>query len=416
MTSTCAGRVRWARPGPAWSGERVSSSTEQTTVPAEAARSLRLLQVAAFTSSFDRLMIASMLVVIAVELDGTVESVSRAAATYLLCYGVAQICWAMVSDRLGRVRTMRLALVLATVGGLASAAVPDVGWLMVARGFTGACFAAAIPSALVYIGDTVPVRIRQAPLTDLMTSTAVGMAAATVGAGLLADFTSWRVAFALTAVVAGVLSVVMRRLPEPVVATRAPILASLRAVLVNRPALLVLLLALSEGLVLLGPLTFLPAVLHASGLSVTVSGLLIGAYGAAVLVFARVVKRRSRKMAPANLILVGGSLAVLAYVLLTVSHGVVEVVIGTVLLGAGWAFMHSTLQTWATDMAPDYRATAVSLFATMLFTGSAVGAAIFGPLVDAGSFQAVFVITLAVAVPLTITATIGRRRYATRGH
>ncbi|WP_291415157.1 MFS transporter [Actinophytocola sp.] len=394
----------------------MSSSTEQTTVPAEAARSLRLLQVAAFTSSFDRLMIASMLVVIAVELDGTVESVSRAAATYLLCYGVAQICWAMVSDRLGRVRTMRLALVLATVGGLASAAVPDVGWLMVARGFTGACFAAAIPSALVYIGDTVPVRIRQAPLTDLMTSTAVGMAAATVGAGLLADFTSWRVAFALTAVVAGVLSVVMRRLPEPVVATRAPILASLRAVLVNRPALLVLLLALSEGLVLLGPLTFLPAVLHASGLSVTVSGLLIGAYGAAVLVFARVVKRRSRKMAPANLILVGGSLAVLAYVLLTVSHGVVEVVIGTVLLGAGWAFMHSTLQTWATDMAPDYRATAVSLFATMLFTGSAVGAAIFGPLVDAGSFQAVFVITLAVAVPLTITATIGRRRYATRGH
>lgn len=394
----------------------MSSSTEQSTGSATGSPSLRLLQVAAFTSSFDRLMIAPMLVVIAVELDGTVESVSRAAATYLLCYGVAQICWAMVSDRLGRVRTMRLALVLAALGGLGSAAVLDVGWLMVARGITGACFAAAIPSALVYIGDTVPVRVRQAPLTDLMTSTAVGMAAATVGAGLLADFTSWRVAFALTAVVAGVLSVVMRRLPEPVVATRAPIWASLRSVLANRPALLVLVLALSEGLVLLGPLTFLPAVLHASGLSVTVSGLLIGAYGASVLVFARVVKGRSRKMAPANLILVGGSLAVLAYVPLAVSPGVVEVVVGTVLLGAGWAFMHSTLQTWATDMAPDSRATAVSLFATMLFTGSAVGAAIFGPLVDAGSFRAIFVITLVVAVPLTITATIGRRRYATRGH
>jgi MFS transporter, YNFM family, putative membrane transport protein len=378
---------------------------------------LRLLQVAAFTSSFDRLMIAPMLVVIAAELDGSVEAVSQAAAAYFLCYGFAQICWAMVSDRLGRVRTMRLALAAACVFGVASAAVPGVAWLVVARGLTGACFAAAIPSALVYIGDTVPVRVRQAPLTDLMTSTAVGMSLATVGAGALADFTSWRVAFALTAVVAGVLAVVMRRLPEPVAAgDPAPILSSLRAVLVNRPALLVLVLALTEGLVLIGPLTFFPAVLQSSGLSVTVSGLLTTAYGAAVLVFARVVKAFTRRLAPARLILVGGSLAVLAYVVLTVSHAAVPVVAGSVLLGAGWAFMHSTLQTWATDMAPDARATAVSLFATMLFTGSAVGAALFGPMVDAGDFRQVFVITLVVAVPLTVVATIGRRRYATRGH
>ncbi|HEX2131787.1 MAG TPA: MFS transporter [Actinophytocola sp.] len=377
---------------------------------------LRLLRAAAFTSSFDRLMIAPMLVVIAGELDGSVEEVSRAAAAYFLCYGIAQICWAMVSDRLGRVRTMRLALVAAAVFGLASAAVPGIGWLVVARGLTGACFAAAIPSALVYIGDTVPVKVRQAPLTDLMTSTAVGMSLATVGAGALADFTSWRVAFALTAVAAAVLAVVMRRLPEPAITVgRSPVWASLRSVLVNRPALLVLLLALTEGLVLLGPLTFFPAVLHASGLSVTVSGLLVTAYGAAVLVFARVVKSFTRRLAPAMLILVGGTLVVLAYVLLTVSHAAVPVVAGTVLLGAGWAFMHSTLQTWATDMAPDARATAVSLFATMLFTGSAVGAAVFGPMVDAGSFRQVFAITLVVAVPLTVVATLGRRRYAVRG-
>jgi MFS family permease len=376
---------------------------------------VRLLQAAALTSSFDRLMIAPMLVVIAADLDSSVEAVSRAAAGYFLGYGIAQVCWAMVSDRLGRVRTMRLALVLAAVFGLASAAVPDIGWLVVARGLTGACFAAAIPSALVYIGDTVPVKIRQAPLTDLMTSMAVGMTLANIGAGALADFTSWRVAFALTAVVAGVLAVVMRKVPEPSAIDPVPVLASLRAVLANRSALLVLALALAEGLVLLGPLTFLPAVLHASGLSVTVSGLLTAAYGASVLVFARVVKRRTRTTSPAMLILIGGSTAVLAYAMLTVTYAAVPVVVGTVLLGAGWAFMHSTLQTWATDMAPDARATAVSLFATMLFSGSAVGAAIFGPLVDAGRFQAVFAITLAVGVPLTVAATVGRRRYATRG-
>jgi YNFM family putative membrane transporter len=377
-----------------------------------AGRSLRLLQIASFTSSFDRLMIAPMLVVIAVDLGAPVQAVSQAAAAYLGSYGVAQICWAVVSDRLGRVRTMRTALLLAAVGGFASAVVPDVSWLVATRGITGACFAAAIPSALVYIGDTVPLDRRQGPLTDLMTSTALGIAVATVGAGVIADFTSWRLAFALTAAAAAVLSVRMRGMSEPALPDPPRVVASLRAVLGNRWALLVLLLALAEGFVLLGPLTFLPATLQSVGVSVALSGLLTACYGIAVLGFARVVKRRSRTTARSRLILIGGGLAATAYLLLVVNHQAVVVIAGAVLLGAGWAFMHSTMQTWATDVAPDVRATAVSLFATMLFVGSAVGAAVDGPLVSGGQFRLVFAATLAVAVPLTIAATLGQHRYA----
>lgn len=390
----------------------MSSDTYHT---AMSTRSLRLLQLGSFTSQFDRLMIAPMLVVIAREMGRSVEDVSLAAAIYFLCYGIAQVGWAVVSDRLGRVRTMRVALLLAMVGGLASALMPDVGWLVVARGITGGCFAAAIPGGLVYVGDTVPLRGRQAPLTDLMTSSAVGMAAATVTAGAIADFTSWRVAFALTALIAGALSLLLRGLPEPELGPPPPVWSSVKGVLTNGPALLVLGLVLVEGLVLLGPLTFLPTVLHASGLSVTLAGLLTAAYGISVLVFARVVKGRTKTMAAWLLIVIGGGMAVLAYVVMVMSHGAVGVVVGTVLLGGGWAFMHSTLQTWATDMAPGYRATAVSLFATMLFTGSAIGAAVFGPMVDAGSFTAMFATTLIVSVPLVVIATLGRRRYATRG-
>jgi len=390
----------------------MASGTYQTTM---STRSLRLLQLATFTSQFDRLMIAPMLVVIAAEMGRSVEDVSLAAAIYFLCYGIAQVGWAVVSDRLGRVRTMRLALLLAMVGGLASAFVPDIGWLVAARGLTGACFAAAIPGGLVYIGDTVPMQVRQAPLTDLMTSSAVGMAAATVTAGAIADFTSWRAAFALTALIAGALSFLLRGLVEPELGPPPAVWSSIKSVLRNGPALLVLGLVLVEGLVLLGPLTFLPVVLHASGLSVTLAGLLTAAYGISVLVFARVVKGRTRTMAPWLLILVGGGMAVLAYVVMVVSHGAVAVVVGTVFLGGGWAFMHSTLQTWATDMAPGYRATAVSLFATLLFSGSALGAAIYGPMVDEGSFTTMFAVTLIGSVPLVAIATLGRRRYATKG-
>jgi predicted MFS family arabinose efflux permease len=241
------------------------------------------------------------------------------------------------------------------------------------------------------------------------------MAAATVTAGAIADFASWRVAFALTALIAGALSFLLRGLAEPKLGPPPPVWSSVKGVLTNGPALLVIGLVLVEGLVLLGPLTFLPTVLHASGLSVTLAGLLTAAYGISVLVFARVVKGRTQTVAAWLLILIGGSMAVLAYVVMVVSHGAVGVVIGTVLLGGGWAFMHSTLQTWATDMAPGYRATAISLFATMLFTGSAIGAAVFGPMVDSGSFTTMFAMTLIISVPLVVTATLGRRRYATKG-
>src|SRR5690606_16100594 len=108
---------------------------------------------------------------------------------------------------------------------------------------------------------------------------------------------------------------------------------------------------------------------------------------------------------PSTLILVGGGAATVAYLLLTVDHRAVPVVVATVLIGAAWAFMHSTMQTWATDMAPTARATAVSLFAAALFTGSAISTAVLGPLVDAGRFQLTFVLSLVVAAPLTVIAT-----------
>jgi predicted MFS family arabinose efflux permease len=211
-----------------------------------------------------------------------------------------------------------------------------------------------------------------------------------------------------------VLALLMHRIPEPGRATPSPVLASLRAVVSHHWALLVLALGLAEGFVLLGPLTFLPATLQADGIGVTAAGLLTAVYGISVLVFARVVKRRSRATTPTRLIVTGGALAISCYTVLTLSQGMWAVLGGCVLLGAGWAFLHSTIQTWATDVTPDARATAVSLYATMLFTGGALGTTVAGPLVDGSQFRLMVALALAVAVPLALAAAIGRNRYARR--
>jgi len=58
-------------------------------------------------------------------------------------------------------------------------------------------------------------------------------------------------------------------------------------------------------------------------------------------------------------------------------------------IGLGLAFLHSTLQTRATELAPAARGKALALFALAYFTGGAAGTAAFGRLVDAGAIALV---------------------------
>lgn len=83
-------------------------------------------------------------------------------------------------------------------------------------------------------------------------------------------------------------------------------------------------------------------------------------------------------------------------------------------LGGAWAFLHSTLQTWATEVVPQARATAVALFATLLFLGSSAGTALGAPFADAGRFAPLFAAALVASVPLALVAALARARYARR--
>ena len=76
--------------------------------------------------------------------------------------------------------------------------------------------------------------------------------------------------------------------------------------------------------------------------------------------------------------------------------------------------MHTTLQTWATDVVPEARATVISLFAAALFAGSGIAAMAAAPLADAGSYGLLFGVAALVAVPLGLFAGLARRRYS--GH
>src|SRR3712207_4821643 len=176
---------------------------------------LPILQLAAFFSSFDRFAVAPMLVTIAAALGASLAETAAIASVYYLLYGAMQPVWGMLSDRLGRVRVIRMTLFGAAVAGVLSAAAPNLAVLIAARALAGGLFSAVIPASLVYLGDTVGIEFRQRALADLMAASAVGTALATVAGGLAAYLDAWRLAFAAPALAGVALAVMLTRLPEP---------------------------------------------------------------------------------------------------------------------------------------------------------------------------------------------------------
>ena len=375
----------------------------------------RLLQLAAFFSSFDRFAIAPMLLTIAASLGASLTEVAATASLYYLLYGLMQPVWGMLSDRLGRVRVMRLTLFGAAFAGILSSLAPNLTVLIVARALAGGLFAAVIPASLVYIGDTVGMGSRQAALADLMAASAVGTALATVLGGLAAYLDGWRVAFAAPALAGAALAVLLARLPEPKAFSeqkREGPLAQAGRVLVQPWALAVIGIVLVEGAVILGFLTFLAPSLESAGFSPAVAGLAVGLYGLAVLGWTRTVKLVANRLGASALILIGAGMLSLGYASGAVGQSLASVSAAAVFVGGGFAFMHSTLQTWATEVVPEARATMISLFAAALFAGSGVATMAAAPLAEAGSFDLLFALGALVAVPLGFFASLARHRYS----
>jgi predicted MFS family arabinose efflux permease len=383
--------------------------------PRESPGGLRLLQLAAFFSSFDRFVVAPMLVTIAASLQVSLTEVAATASLYYLLYGLMQPVWGMVSDRLGRVRVMRLSLFGVAVAGVLSALAPNLTVLIAARAFAGGLFAAVIPASLVYIGDTVGMGSRQKALADLMAASAVGTALATVLGGLAAYLDGWRIAFAAPALAGVALAVLLARLPEPKAFSeqkREGPLVQVGRVLVQPWALVVVGIALVEGAVILGFLTFLAPSLESVGFSPAVAGLAVGLYGLAVLGWTRAVKLVANRLGASALILIGAGMLMLGYASGAVGQSLASVSAAAILVGGGFAFMHSTLQTWATEVMPEARATMISLFAAALFAGSGVATMAAAPLAEAGSFDVLFALAAVVAVPLGLFAGLARHRYS----
>lgn len=373
---------------------------------------VRLLSAGPLVTMIDRFAFAPVLIPIAIDFHAQVGAVAIAATSYYMAYGLAQPFWGFASDRAGRIRIIRISLAATAAGCALSALAPNLGFLIGARVLDGAAVCAILPAALVYVGDVIPFHRRHAVIADVLAAVALGTAAGSLGGGLFAHYLSWRLIFGVTAVVAAGLAVAMGRLAESNVPppTGGPIDQLRQAV--RRPwARFVILFAIPEGATVLGFLVYFAPALEASGTNPAVAGLVVAIYGGAVLVGTQVIKRIASRTAAWVPISIGGAMGVGGYLVAAFDQHAVAILLASVLIGGFYSVFHSTMQAWATEIAPEVRGTAAALFVTSAFTGGAIGSGLGALFAQAHQYGVLFLLAAALSVPVVVTAALTRSRY-----
>jgi MFS family permease len=346
-------------------------------------RLLPLLSLGAFASQASIRLADPMLPQLARDFDTRLAELSGVITGFAIAYGLMQLVYGPMADRLGKLRVIGWTTAAASLGSLACAFATGVTSLALLRLLTGAACASLIPLSFAWIGDSVPYERRQATLARFMIGSTLGIVFGQVAGGLFADTVGWRFGFVMPALVFAVVAAVLLRGPGDGPpgsrSTDAPpalgALAAFTEVLRSGWARTVLVLVFIEGALNFGVLALMPAWLHeAHGLSLWQAGLAAAGYGLGGLMYALASPWLIARLGERGLALAGGMLLCLGMAAAGGPHWPVEA-LKALVMGTGFFMLHGTMQTLATQMVPALRGTAISAFALSLFAGQSIGVA-----------------------------------------
>jgi len=364
---------------------------------------LLLIGAAGFMSIAIMRVSDALLPAIAHDFGATVGTVGLTVTAYMVGYGLLQVFYGPLGDRLGKLRIVATGLAVTALFTVACAATQSVAMLGVLRGLSGIAAGAIAPMALAHIGDTVPYERRQATIGLFLGATIFGGIVGGSLSGLFAEFASWRVAFVALGI--GALSVALPlgrlalRYPRPPAAAPGAKPAATHLDLLRQPvARFIWGAVVLEGAFMLGSVPFAGAALKDRfGLDYLSIGLILGSFGVGGLIYSGLVRWLVRALGERHMVIAGGVCVAAGYALLALGPAWQWFVPALVLIGGGFFTMHSSLMTRGTEIAPRARGTAMSGFSTSLFIGQALGTLTASLLIDGPGYAVAF------AVPATGT-------------
>ncbi|MGC5583439.1 MFS transporter [Ornithinimicrobium sp. W1665] len=316
---------------------------------------------------------------IATDLGTTADRAALAVSAATLGLALAVVPWSFVGDRYGRLRAMVAAVVGATVLGLASAWAPTFELVLLMRLLEGA-FLGGVPAlAMAYLNDEVDARSAAVAAGWFVGGTTVGGLIGRLVATPVADLTSWRMGMTTVSAMAAVAAVgfvLLAPRERRFVRVRGEtFLDRTRRVLTNLQDRALLGLYLVAFLLMGG----FVAVYNYLAFRLVAAPYLLPAWAVGLVFLAYLAGTVSAPRAGAlaarhgrYAVLVASVLVMLAGLLVTLGGPLWLVLLGLLVMTAGFFGAHSVASGWAGARAVTARAQSTGLYNLSYYGGSSL--------------------------------------------
>jgi predicted MFS family arabinose efflux permease len=405
-------------------------TTGPATISASTRRSVLLLSFATFSSMAAQRLCDAMLPELSREFSAGLAEVAQVVSVFAVVYGLCQLFYGPLGDRLGKFRVVTWGTLGCCVGSVLAVFAASLDMLVLARMLTALGAAAIIPLSLAWIGDAVAYELRQETLARVGLGTTLGITGGQLLGGVFTDTLGWRWAFVFMTLLFGVVGLLLwfdgRRqrsetpplAPQPMPGGRPGFVQQALQIVTGRWSRIVLIVALIEGASGFGVLAIWASHLHHElGLSLSAAGAVVALFGLGGMVYMAVARWLIPRLGEHGLARTGVALLGLSSLVIAFTPVWWPSVPASLLAGFGFFMFHNTMQTNATQMAPAARGTAVSLFASFLFMGQSIGVLLAAALVGVLGSTTVIALGSAVlvAVGVYFSWALGRRAVLMQG-
>lgn len=383
----------------------------EASAPPQAGHVIVFLAMATFAAAATNRVMDAILPQMALEFGTTIGSVAFVATAYAVAYGAFQVVFGPLGDRFGAFRVILWACMASSVATLACALSGTLNGIAVARFLSGVSAAAIVPLSLAWVGHAIPHEDRQPVLARFMSSQILGLLAGQIGGGVMGEMFGWRSTFLLLAAVyviaiAGLMAA-RRRGAADMGSGPGGDRAVRRALrnyrrLLGDPVVRFVLFAVSlEALAMFGAFTYVGAALNIRfGYDFATVGAYLAAFCIGGLVYVSQSRRLYALLGNRKLPFVGTLIVAACYLGLAVNTVGWLTAPLIAVLGLGFYMLHNTMQTMATEMAPDMRGSAMAIFATCYFMAQAIGVQLGGQIIDRVGFGLLFAVAAVLLVAL----------------
>jgi YNFM family putative membrane transporter len=355
------------------------------------------LAAAAFVSGANLRLFDALLPTVARDFGVLPTTASVVITAFTLAYGLFQVVHGPLGDRVGKLRVVGVATLIAAAASLGCSFASSLEMLTVLRFATGIGAAAIVPLSLAWVGDNTPYDKRQAALGRFLGFILMGQILGPALGGALAEFVDWRRVFDVLAAVFLIVSVVLlvvdrRSVRPPAAAKPASVVDNYLRVLRDPWVRTVMLTVFLEGGLFYGAFAYTGAWLKERfDLSYLLIGALLAGFGLGGVIYSLMVRRLLARFGETGFVKIGGALLLGCFIVLPWLPLWQATIPVFIIAGFGFYMFHNTLQTKATEMAPQARGTAIAVFAFALFMGQASGVAACGVLIRLVHYEWTFV-------------------------